>query len=344
MILHVANIDKFIEPFIAFVEDNFEDFERHEFFLLGDNRRYPVLQRGNTRFAEDYKSRVEVYSEVLKQMYRAEKIILHGLWNNWIVKMLAFNPWLLNKCYWVIWGGDLYSYKLAERTRKWQIHEVFRRIVIKRMGHLVTHINGDYKLAQQWYDAKGEWRECFMYPSNLYQEASTQSLPHEGVNILLGNSADPSNNHIEALDKLKRHAVENIRVYCPLSYGDQKYAHKVSDYGASNFGEDFISLREFMPLDRYTELLAKIDIAIFNHKRQQGMGNITTLLGMGKKLYLRKEISTWGFLQGLGVTVFDINSLDFSRIETAISDRNSDVVKNYFSENNLISQLGRIFQ
>jgi len=34
-----------------------------------------------------------------------------------------------------------------------------------------------------------------------------------------------------------------------------------------------------MPLDEYLNLLAKIDIAIFNHKRKQAMGNITTLLG-----------------------------------------------------------------
>jgi hypothetical protein len=34
-----------------------------------------------------------------------------------------------------------------------------------------------------------------------------------------------------------------------------------------------------MPFDEYLNLLAKVDIVIFKHKRQQAMGNITTLLG-----------------------------------------------------------------
>lgn len=41
-----------------------------------------------------------------------------------------------------------------------------------------------------------------------------------------------------------------------------------------------------MPFEEYLGLLAKIDIAILNHKRQQAMGNITTLLGLGKKYIL----------------------------------------------------------
>lgn len=40
---------------------------------------------------------------------------------------------------------------------------------------------------------------------------------------------------------------------------------------------------DFMDFNEYINFLSTIDIAIFNHKRQQGMGNIITLLGMGKK-------------------------------------------------------------
>jgi len=45
------------------------------------------------------------------------------------------------------------------------------------------------------------------------------------------------------------------------------------------FREKFKPLVDFIPFDEYLNLLAKVDIAIFNHKRQQTMGNITTLLG-----------------------------------------------------------------
>ncbi len=345
-VLHVMHAEKFIEPFIEFVEDNFDDFDsRHTFFVWGDIRKFRIKSRFNLKNSNKRRiEKLKYFLFMVSAMQEAEKIILHGLFVQWHLMLLFLMPWNLKKCYWVIWGGDLYTYKLSKRTVGWWRNELFRSFVIGRIGHYITQIEGDFRLAQKWYGAKGEWHECFMYTSNLYQEPSKQALPHEGINILLGNSADQSNNHIEILNKLKCHAGDNIKIYCPLSYGDQSYAQEVADYGETLFGGQFIALRDFMSLDKYTNLLNIIDIAIFNHKRQQGMGNITTLLGMGKKVYLRKEITTWDFLQCLGITVFDVNSIELSKMDNDISSENIKIVQNYFSEANLVVQLNRIFQ
>lgn len=345
-ILHVMHTEKFIEPFIDFVEDNFDEFENdHLFFIWGDKNKFGIKSRFNVKHGNERKfEQLKYFFAMVLAVQKAEKIILHGLFVRWHLILLTLMPWNLKKCYWSIWGGDLYRYKLGNRSLGWRNDEIFRRFLIKRIGHIITPIEGDYMLSQKWYGAKAKWHECFMYPSNLYQEAPLQSLPHQGINILLGNSADPSNNHIEVLDKLKRHVGEDIKVYCPLSYGDQEYAHKVTVYGASYFGENFVAVREFMPFDKYTEFLATIDIAIFNHKRQQGLGNITTLLGFGKKVYLRKEITTWSFLHSLGVTAFDMRSLDLSKIKINISNKNSGIIAKYFSKKNLLSQLECVFE
>ena len=345
-VLHVMHAEKFIEPFIEFVEDNFDDFEsRHLFFVWGDLCKFRINSRFNLKNSN--KRKIEKIKYIVSMVFaiqKAEKIILHGLFVHWHLMLLSLMPWNLKKCYWVIWGGDLYTHKLSKRSLGWWKSELFRRFVIERIGHFITQIEGDYRQAQQWYGAKGEWHECFMYPSNLYQEAPMESLPHEGINILLGNSADRSNDHIEILNILKCHVGKNIEIYCPLSYGDQSYAQEVSDCGKTLFGSKFNALREFMPLNKYADLLTKIDIAIFNHKRQQGMGNITTLLGMGKKVHLRKEVTTWNFLQSLGITVFDVNSIELTKIDEDTSIENMKIVRNYFSEDNLVTQLRGIFQ
>jgi hypothetical protein len=44
------------------------------------------------------------------------------------------------------------------------------------------------------------------------------------LSILLGNSADPSNNHVEALERLLPYRDQDIKIYAPLSYGDQRPA------------------------------------------------------------------------------------------------------------------------
>lgn len=104
-------------------------------------------------------------------MQQADKIILHGSFNQHVVRLLFLMPRVLKKCYWVMWGGDLYVHKLGNHTsRRWKVNEFIRRPVIKNMGHLITYIKGDYALAREWYGARGNYQECFMYPSDLYKE------------------------------------------------------------------------------------------------------------------------------------------------------------------------------
>lgn len=339
-ILHVFGWDKkFVPPFIDFVRDHFDDSE-HCFIIYG-----PVndgsLQAGANVI--HYPSLLKNLPTLLAQLRSSRKVILHGLFSSHLVYALALQPRALKKCYWTIWGGDLYVHNAKVKDWRWLKNEWFRRFVVCRLGHFITHIEGDYRMAQQWYGAKGEWHECFMYPSNLYQEASKQSLPHEGINILLGNSADPSNNHIEVLDNLKCHAGENIRIYCPLSYGDQSHAQRVSDYGGSLFGDKFITLREFMPPEKYNDLLAEIDVAIFNHKRQQGMGNIVGLLGRGKKVYLRNDITTWKTLNDIGLLIGDINNIQLTLLDEKLAKQNKEKISIYFSRQNLIKCLDKLF-
>ena len=99
-----------------------------------------------------------------------------------------------------------------------------------------------------------------------------------------------------------------------------------------------------MPLDDYLNFLEKIDIAIFNHRYQQAMGNAITLLGLGKKLYIRTDITPWALFQSLGVEVYDVKKIDLMPMDQTIGLRNKSVIKKHFSEKNLIAQLSRIFE
>lgn len=277
-------------------------------------------------------------------MQKADKIILHGLSNIRIIQILFFMPWLLKKCYWVIWGGDLYACQLGEGNRKWKVRELFRRPVIKNMGHLVTYIPGDVGLARKWYDAKGEYHECLMYLSNIYKTLDIPNTQSDTINIQIGNSAGPSNNHIEILNKLLPFKDENIRIYAPLSYGDKAHAKEVVSKGKELFGDKFIALTDFMPFDQYLSFLGGIDIAIFNHKRQQAMGNTITLLGLGKTVFIRSDTTQWQLFKDKNIEVYDVKNLskvDLKNIEN--NEHNIDVIKDYFSIKNLKSQLEEVF-
>ena len=111
--------------------------------------------------------------------------------------------------------------------------------------------------------------------------------------ILLGNSATETNQHKEALDMLSRFKNREIEIICPLSYGDTTYASNIISYGVQIFGNKFIPITKYMSTNEYCELLNSVDIAVFNHNRQQGTGNIEILAYLGKKIFLRSDTTTW---------------------------------------------------
>ncbi len=338
-ILHIGGCDKFLPPFIELIKENF-DFDQHEFLLhsgMGKAPDYPNVKVYERKIIE----RLKFYIVALLKMHRADKIILHGLFDIKLVFILFFTPWLLKRCYWVVWGGDLYVYKLGGNNKNWKGREFFRRPVIKNMGHLVTYILGDVELAREWYGAKGKYHECIMYSSNLYKSYEIQDKQGETKNILVGNSADPSNNHLETLEKLLPFKEQDIAIYCPLSYGDQKYAEKVIKQGKEWFGEKFKPLTEFMCFEEYLTLLGAIDIAIFNHRRQQAMGNTITLLGLEKTVYMRSGTTQWQFFKEKEIAVGDIEAINSLGVLNV--NGNKEKIKQYFSKENFINQLKGIF-
>lgn len=347
MILHVAGLVPLIQPFIKFIEKEFRGKD-HQFWLRGAKDKYPVHESDRVYVCSNrFLKGTRGYLRLLKQLHSAEKIILHGLFDLRVIAILVLCPWLLAKCYWIIWGEDLYQYTKSSKHWKSRISEILRRFVIKRIGHLVTYIEGDVELARKWYGATGKYHECIMYLSNTVVpdllDEPTVDRNHQGLRILLGNSADPSNNHIEALERLLPFKDQPFKIYAPLSYGDQNHAKKVISQGKVWFGDKFVPMTDFMPFEQYLEFLKSLDIAIFNHKRQQAMGNTITLLGMGKTVYLRSDVSQWELLNNEGITVLDVERNDLKLLDAESVDRNIQVVKEKFSRDKLVEQYARIF-
>lgn len=344
MILHVAGLDKFIPPFIEFLDKNF-DLAQHRFWLHGDRNRYPYHDNPSTyQVSPGVLGKIGGYLRLAIDLHKADKVILHGLFDPRIVLLLSCMPWLLKKCYWIIWGNDLYVRKLGKKDWKWRAKEIFRAFVIKRIGHLVSFIEGDVTLARDWYRATGRYHNCLMYTSNIYRQLNVKNAHYDTINIQVGNSAHPSNNHIEALQKLRPYKDKDIKIYAPLSYGNPEYAKAVIQHGEKWFGDKFKPLTALMPFDEYLELLGKIDIAIFNHRRQQAMGNIITLLGLGKKVFLRRDVTSWEMLKKNDISVYDIEDLDISPLNPDIGNKNRELIRKNFSFERLASQLKEIFE
>lgn len=351
-ILHLASLDKFIPSFINIVSSNFAE-EDHVFLTFGDLEKYNYKQTAVAKNYKTFKS-PRLFFNLVLLMHSSDRIVLHGLFMQWLTILLILMPWLNKKCFWVIWGGDLYCRQASVKNVRFRLMEFFRGILIPRLGGFITYVDGDYQKVKEWYGAKGKLLECIVYESNIFSGRRLSAVdfkdknckPSRKLNLLVGNSADPSNNHQQIFEKLKRLDVENCvsRIYCPLSYGCVEHAERVKNLGESIFGDRFVPLMDFISLEKYNEILEEIDIAVFAHDRQQGMGNAINLLGRGKTVFMRPDTTSFDVFNKIGVTVFDVESLGFYTLDVDAALNNHKRICEYFSRSNLINQLKEVFK
>lgn len=341
--LHILFPEKFFHDYIPFVNSNFNPNE-HLFLYLKYNRQTePKAQ--NVFSLKYYRLGILFYWELYRYAKRSDKIILHSLSKNKVIYFLFLFSSFRKKSVWYLWGGDLY-YRIEKYSKK--IHNpiserIFKKVV-SGLGFIATQVKGDVDLAALHFGFKGKHVDCFLYPSNLFKPLVLEQKTDSTWHIQLGNSSHPSNNHMEAIDRIAYLKNEDIIVHCPLSYGDKSHAALVKSYGKKVFGAKFIVYTDFMPFSEYLKFLSKMDIAIFNHWRQQGLGNIISLLGLGKTIYLRDDITSWNMLIEKGIVVFKINDQQPLRLltkEQAAS--NIKNIKYYFSMPMLIKQSDNVF-
>ncbi len=346
--LHIIHNDKFIVPFIDFVAENFNNDEHLYVYFFDDNVvKYEIPEKENVlNICNRYLGKRNFFalgSILTPLMKKAERIYLHGLFSDDLINYLFWHKRFLSKCYWLMWGGDLYGCM----ERSYSIRNFYslycRRSVIRKIAFFVTYVYGEFELAVKKCNFNGEYLECFLYPNNFFDKDDFAVEKHKGVNILVGNSADPSNNHFEIFDRLLEFRDSDMQIYVPLSYSSRKHAKEVEKRGYELFGDKFRPLMEYMPKEEYMRLLDSIDVAVFAHRRQQAMGNIISLLGMGKKVYMRSDITPWFFFEKIGIKVYDFQDFNLEPIENHVLVENRRRVANYFSKANYIEQLKRLF-
>lgn len=341
--LHLFTYTLFIKPYVNFIDKNFNS--KDHLFLILTNTGKVNLRDNVKKISRNLKGLLLL----IREIYKCEKIFLHGLIHYEIVLIFFLQPWLLRKCNWVVLGVDLYWYKLRKKSFKSNLYEVARRFVIKNMNGLMAFVKGDYELAQKWYGAKGKYYYSFLYPNLIYKDLDLLKVKkyNEETYIQVGNSADPALNHLEIFNKLEKYKDKGIEIICPLAYGNDDYRDKVIEEGTKIFDNKFNAIVGLVSFEKYSEFLAKIDIAIFDYEGQQAGGNILILLGLGKKVYIRDDITFWKLCNDFGLKVFSYNQgLDglFEKISEDVRLKNINIIKKHFTEKKLREDWEKIFK
>jgi len=164
-------------------------------------------------------------------------------------------------------------------------------------------------------------------------------------NILIGNSASVTNNHLDIFSIIA--GFNNIierQILVPLSYGDVKYEKFIKEKGISIFGEKISFLNDFVSIDEYFKLVNKCGNVIMPHLRQQGLGIIIMMMFYGAKIFLFQSNPLYNFFKKENVIIFSIEELiknpDLLDLNLSMSDIeiNRAMLRKYWSHENIMTR------
>ncbi|MBY8275700.1 TDP-N-acetylfucosamine:lipid II N-acetylfucosaminyltransferase [Vibrio fluvialis] len=346
-ILHVGVADKFIPDFINFNQSDNEFL--HDYFFFNGHSIERVKKIPFVRYTEKgITKHIFGYLRVLPLLLKSDRIIMHGMFDIGLVFIFLLLPFNYNKIVWAIWGGDLYDLFKVKKSIKEKIFDKLKISLISKIGYVTTTIPGDYDLLIGNFRTKAIYVENIMYPSHFYREVKgkySDFIKEEKVCVQIGNSSDPRNNHLDVLERISDSVKRNISITLPMSYGDKQYSSKVEKYLKDKDDFDFFILKKYLTYDEYNNYLSSVDVAVFNHDRQQAVGNIIALLSLGKKVYIRSDITTYKFLLDKGFFVFDAYDLSDLDKKLCVEKRDTNILnaKKYFNRYQLKKSWNEVY-
>lgn len=352
--LHIFSDAPYTHKFICFIKEYFDETE-HCFIILYSNEKSKFLDFYKTQENCILTTSKNIYFDNKEKFQRVSQILIHQLNKPTMMATLSlFYPSVFEKMVWVIWGGDVYFYKYKTNSLKDNLLELLRKYTIKKFPVIVSYIKGDYEKVVEIYHSNAKYIKAW-YPSPIDVEMIKKVILREKTDnttrITVGNSADPSNDHIEAFNMLAKYKNEDIEVSVVLSYGGGKeYIEQVIQRGKELFADKFKPILEYMSFEDYLDFINQSDICLLNHKRQQGLGNQLVFFILKKKVFISETTTPFKYYKENGVDIYSTESLvdmsfeDFVFQKKELKNRNREVILNDNDKNILKEDWNRVFK
>ena len=309
-IVHLLPATSFAVELVNFL-NSFVDHSKHLFiFKSGPTLYWAAAEADNVIEGNLFTLKID--------LRKTKKIIAHSLLLKSDIRYFYNNPQLLDRTYWVVYGGDLYDFKNTHESN-------FVKYNLK--GVLTTFDKPEYN---KQYGEKLCMEIIFPDKSLKNIELKPRKTKGETINILVNHCSDKSS--FDILSNLEKYKNENIKIYSGLAYTSvYQSLHMKKDiikYGKKLFGDKFVPVTQWMDKDEYMEFLKRFDVLILGMDRQQGIGNLRGSLLSGAKAFLNVNNPIYESLENIGLTIFDCNSIKDLTFEEFINLKERDRTKN----------------
>lgn len=374
-LLHIASDEKFIDGGHYVFERAFPGCNNFIIPKSSFNRKFVYVKNlENTEVIPFNRSLIE---KLVRRTRECDSIFLHGI--NELNSTLFVASGEKRKSVGILWGAELYNdenfpdkvllgdltsrIKLPEPSKSKNdiVKSVLRKMlfqdinlnkdVVRQAASGLNYFSVPYREEFDYFaDRKIISQKCKFIPFTYYPLEfilkGNENIKINGNNILVGNSANYTNNHLEVFRILGRLGIEDRKIIVPLSYGDLQYGEYIYSEGLRLLKGNFMPLRTFIPLDVYTRTLQSCGIAIMNHYRQQAVGNILMMIWLGSKVYLSPLSTLYTYLKRIGIKVFSIeqdlvsdNPEALINLSVEDANRNRIILREEFSEKAVVSRL-----
>lgn len=343
-ILHISKDEKFIDKAIK-TFNSFHDIS-NTFIVLSNALKY-ISQRDEVLL---YSLPELIKSCMFGELDKYDVIVFHALTIEHKIILRLLKKRHGQKIVWIGFGFDYYNYSNEPMTmddyvkncsfkikvKKSLVTLVKKIIGLENVYHKVDYfspvIQSEYPLFKKLinFDAKYlDWD----YGSTFSTLHSFKGKKATGDNILLGNSATETNNHISALNIINSLAGSR-EIIIPLSYGDNNYKTWLKNE-LKGFDMKFKVLDGFMPIDDYFNVLLGCQYVVMNHVRQQALGNIIVMLSLGAKVFLQKKNPLFIELKNLGFVIYSIDDIEqdsFTPLSKENQDKNVELTHQLYND------------
>lgn len=344
-VLHIHTDPKFLYLIPAF-EDR--KFENDIIFISSDevdlSKRYPGYK------ITYYKLNRIALKEVIKKANEVDLVVCYmmEITTSYICNRLNNNVRVL----WRFFGAELYGLLgqsvFSDATKAVLPHS--RHSIFKRLKFAFNSLNlygigyrNEERKAMMRADAVAMlYKEEYEYLNQKFKLPSFIQLPYERERkfcdfdkkdklIIIGNSRNRCNNHLDIIQMIKDSKSESYRYEMPFNYGEESSYTEAVRKAASEINGLHV-INDFLSFEEYSYIFEEASAFVFNAYRQMAMGNIFIALRNNVKVYLSTQNTAFDWLLREGFKVFSIDDFteDIKKSNVALTEEHSILNKKAF--------------
>ena len=368
--LHCCLDEKFIDGVFSLFNEDATAANEYIFVRNEEKYDFKYIKHANVKILNK--------KAFLKYTENYDNIFLHSLESTFFDFKLIENIPKRKNVIWFSWGVDIYSnnYPVVNinlygaKTKEIISSQFgFFQCIIKKLKsikyllftqkhHIAAMQRVDYYSGVFPYEynlVKDSVPDFRAFPVDFYYgstnffipEKPCSSEPGKLCNIMVGNSGAETNNHVDAFEYIKKIKHDNdSKVIVPISYaGSSKYKKAVINRGYELFGDSFMPLTGYLPIDEYLNIVSNCKSAIFFHERQQASDNVFMQLQFGARVFMSKNSLMYQYLKKMGFVLFSLQE-DYALLNKPLEYdsimKNRELLSQNYSSSHLIDRVKRI--